>query len=69
MGQFVFGLLSSNPIPIPFYFMSSHLFSCTSPLPLYFIARARTHTHIYTHTISRHLNNKKDFLLSLLNGL
>ena len=30
-------------ISISFYFMSSHLISCTSPLPLYFIAHTRTY--------------------------
>ena len=39
-----------QPIPI-FYFMSSHLISCTSPLPLYFIARMRARAHKHTYII------------------
>ena len=35
-------------ISIPFYFMSSHLISCMSPLPLYFIARTYIYLYIYT---------------------
>ena len=69
-------------IPILFYFMSSHLLSSNlHPLLFYVIPFNFLHvpspplfycTHIYIpiyiYTISRHLNNKKDFLPSLLHG-
>jgi len=52
-------LLSSNPHSLLFYVIPFYFFHVPS-LPLFYCA----HTHIYIHTISRHLNNKKDFLLS-----
>jgi len=66
---------SKSPFPLnlchPFYFLSNPpplliyvipLISCTIPLPLYFIARAHTHTH----TMPRHLDKKNIFYFILL---
>ena len=58
-------LLSSNLHPLLFYVIPFNFLHVPSP-PLFYC----THIYIpiYIYTISRHLNNKKDFLPSLLHG-
>ena len=42
-------------IPIPFYFMISHLISCTPRLPFILL---HWYLYVYIYTISRHLKKK-----------